>query len=131
MKVQELENYINSNYLRLVEECRGFCVEGDVGRLLKLEELRLYEGCEYCLIKTAVDHLNMPALVIPLRDGRVIELIRLHDYILELSDGMAQLHSVDEFLEVLSDYLDFGLLSRDEVVLISEWLGKGNTSLTQ
>jgi len=122
MDIQELNNYINNNYLMLIEECRGLCTEEDVGRMINLEEFQLYEGCEYCVIRTAIDHLNAPTLVISLRDGRMMELIKLHEHVLEICDDTIQLHSINEFLELLLDYLSFGLLSEDEVVRISEWL---------
>ena len=125
MNLQELEDYINTNYLRLFEECRGFCREGEVRGTLRFEELRLYEGCEFCIIKTAIDHLSMPTLVIPLKDGRVMELIKLGDYIIELSEESVQVFSVEDFLEELTDYLEFGLLADDEISLISKWLGEG------
>ncbi|MCD6428849.1 MAG: hypothetical protein J7L12_04470 [Desulfurococcales archaeon] len=127
MKLQELENYINANYSKLYEECKGICREEEVVGTLRFEELRLYEGCEFCIIKTAVDHLNMPTLVMPLKDGRVMELVKLSDYILELSEGAAQVFSTEDFLEELTDYLDFGLLTDEEVSMISKWLGKEKT----
>ena len=126
MKLQELEDYINTNYSKLYEECKGFCRE-EVGGTLRLEELRLYEGCEFCIIKTAIDHLNIPTLVIPLKDGRAMELVKLSDYILELSEETAQVFSTENFLEELTDYLDFGLLTDEEVSLISKWLGEERT----
>jgi len=124
MNLQELEDYINTNYTKLYEECKGFCREGEIGGTLRLEELRLYEGCEYCMIKTAIDHLNTPTLVIPLKDGRVMELAKLGSHILELSEESAQVHSTEDFLEELKDYLDFGMLTAEEATLISKWLSK-------
>ena len=122
MRLQELEDYINTNYLKLYEECRGFCREKDVGGIIRFEELRLYEGCDFCIVKTAIDHLNVPTLVISLKDGRAMELVKLSDYILEFSEESVQVFDIHNFLNELTDYLEFGLLTNEEVMLIRRWL---------
>ncbi len=122
MRLQELEDYINTNYLKLYEECRGFCREKDVGGIIRFEELRLYEGCDFCIVKTAIDHLNVPTLVISLKDGRAMELVKLSDYILEFSEESVQVFDIRNFLNELADYLEFGLLTNEEVMLIRRWL---------
>jgi len=122
MRLQELEDYINTNYLKLYEECRGFCREKDVGGIIRFEELRLYEGCDFCIVKTAIDHLNVPTLVISLKDGSAMELVKLSDYILEFSEESVQVFDIRNFLNELADYLEFGLLTNEEVMLIRRWL---------
>ena len=122
MKLQELEEYIHLHYTELYEECRGFCKESDAGGVIRLQELRLYEGCIYCIVRTAVDHLNVPTIIIPLKNGRTMELVRLSDYILEFSEEFVQVFDVENFMGELTDYLEFGLLSDDEISLIREWL---------
>jgi len=86
--------------------------------MLTLDVEQVYEGCEYCLIYTALDHLNLPTL--SLSSG--IEYVILDDAVIEVLENGVAIYSMNDFRERLRDLLEFGIITRDEVKDIEEWV---------
>ncbi|MCD6324129.1 MAG: hypothetical protein J7L55_03370 [Desulfurococcales archaeon] len=121
MKLEDLEEYIVEQAGELIDKCTGVCKES-VPPALRISEGIVYEGCDRCLIATAVDEVGLDTFSVTFRDGRFGEFIRLENAVIEITDDSAQVFSVSDFLEYLSDLMDFGLIGRNEFSDISAWV---------
>lgn len=116
--LKDLEAYILSNIDELTKECAHMCKIGDLHITLTLDVEEVYEGCEYCLIYVALDHLNLPTLSL----SSDIEYVILDDAVIEVLENGIATYSVSDFKERLNDLLEFGIITEDEVRSIEEWI---------
>ena len=116
--LKDVETYILGNIDELTKECTHMCRTNNVHIMLTLDVEQVYEGCEYCLIYTALDHLNLPTL--SLSSG--IEYVILDDAVIEVLENGVAIYSMNDFRERLRDLLEFGIITRDEVKDIEEWV---------
>jgi len=116
--LRDIETYILGNIDELTKECAHMCRANHVHIMLTLDVEQVYEGCEYCLIYTALDHLNLPTL--SLSSG--IEYVILDDAVIEVLENGVAIYSMSNFKERLKDLLEFGIVTKDEVKSIEEWV---------
>ncbi len=120
MKPEDIERYVLDNAERLLNSCGELCANATPA--LSLEEGRVYSGCDYCLLRTALDELSPPSLSVTLRNGEYCEFVYLEGYVLEVTEETAQLHGIEEFEEMLEDLEAFGIISAEDKNVIREWL---------
>lgn len=131
LRVDEFENYLVDNLSSLVQECAEFCRGEDIPALRLSEDL-IYEGCDYCLIRAALEKVRVSTYSMMLRDGSFYELSRFDDSVLEILGDTAELIPIGIFEDHLNDLLSFGLLTDEDADLILQWLGmRKNNLLTQ
>jgi len=116
--LKDIETYILGNIDELTKECAHMCRANHVHTMLTLDVEHVYEGCEYCLIYTALDHLNLPTLSL----SSDIEYVILDDAIIEVLENGVVVYSKSNFEERLKDLLEFGIVTKDEVKSIEEWV---------
>ncbi|OYT48782.1 MAG: hypothetical protein B6U85_01680 [Desulfurococcales archaeon ex4484_42] len=121
--LRDIETYILGNIDELTKECAHMCRANHIHTMLTLDVEEVYEGCEYCLIYTALDHLDLPTL--SLSSG--IEYVILDDAVIEVLENGVAIYSMNTFKERLRDLLEFGIVTKDEVKNIEEWV-KSRTS---
>jgi len=124
LRVDEFENYIMENLNALLEECVGLCGDSEPP-MLRLAEDIIYEGCDRCLIRAALDRVGVSTYSLTLRDGRFCELSRFDDGVIEVTDDTAELIPNEGISEYLDSLLSFGLISEEDAESILQWLGLG------
>ncbi len=113
MRLEELEEYVIKNSEELLKECEGICREGFIPEFNLVSDF-IYSDCDYCLLRSAVDRLNLPSVSLETSQGRRIEFIKLEDFILEVGEESAQVYPKDELEERISDLIDFGLINEED-----------------
>ena len=112
MHKEDIEKFIIEHIDELLKECAHMCREGTYYPI-ELREGISYEGCDYCILASALDHINAPSITIKLRDGSSLEFVPLGDYVLEIGEGLATLISIKDLEERLISMLrnDFSVES--------------------
>lgn len=124
LRIDEFENYMMRNLDSLLKECVGLC-EGSEPPTLSLTEDVIYEGCDRCLIRVALDRVGVSTYSLTFRDGRFCELSLFDDGIIEVTEETAELIPTGRISEYLDNLLSFGLLSEEAAESILQWLGLG------
>jgi len=128
--MEVVEEFIKGNMDDLIKECAHLCKDvSDVYGTLTLQEGVVYEGCESCIISTALDHLNLPSITIRTLSGELIEFTKVNDYVFEVTNSSVTIHTVNSLKDYLSDLVEFGIIDDESLKIISRWLiGEGNPS---
>ncbi len=120
MRKEDVEKYIIEHIDELIKECAHVCKETTY-YTLELREGISYEGCDYCIIASALDHINAPSITVKLRDGGSIEFVPLGDYVLEIGEGLATLISVKDLEERLNDLVTFNIIDEESARDVLKW----------
>ena len=123
--MEVVEEFIKGNMDDLIKECAHLCKDvSDVYGTLTLQEGVVYEGCESCIISTALDHLSLPSITIRTLSDELIEFTRVNDYVFEVTSSSVTIHTVNSLRDYLSDLVDFGIIDNDSLEIINKWLAE-------
>ena len=120
MHKEDIEKFIIEHIDELLKECAHMCREGTYYPI-ELREGISYEGCDYCILASALDHINAPSITIKLRDGSSLEFVPLGDYVLEIGEGLATLISIKDLEERLNDLVSFNIIDEDSARDVLRW----------
>ncbi|RLG80104.1 MAG: hypothetical protein DRO09_03520 [Thermoprotei archaeon] len=127
MCAEKLEEYVVKNLDDLLKECEGYCGLNDTVGLLRVDDGVVYEGCSYCIIRAAIDRMNLPSITVANPNGGLMEFVLVGDIVVELAESAAQVYSVSYLEERLNDLVLFNMVSDDEANIVMEWF-KGRLS---
>jgi hypothetical protein len=122
LKIAELEEYLIGNMGELISSCIGVCRESEIPQTMRLIEGLVYSGCDYCILKTAIDKITLPTIELSYRDGRIAEFILLEEAIIELGEESAQVIDRTYFDERLSELKEFGLITEEDANFLKNWV---------
>jgi len=121
--MEVVERYIMENIDELMKECAHVCREvGTVYVAILLNEDVVYEGCESCLITTALDHLGMPSITLRTLNGELMEFTLVNDYVFESIGSSVTIYRRDSLTEHLRDLVDFGVIDEESMRNAIDWL---------
>ncbi len=117
---EEFEEYVLKNLDELIANCSDVC---DVERLkaIKIADGLKYEGCELCVVKTALDKLSLPTYSITYEDGRFSEFVLIPPYVLDVRDQVLYVMNYESFKEYINDLLMFNAISVEVAEEIVKW----------
>ncbi len=121
MRLEELEKYIMDKLGDLIEKCIDVCKESTPPSLQISDDV-VYEGCDMCLLSTALDELGLDTFSVTFRDGRFGEFVRLSDGVIEVTENSLQFFRPDYFPEYLKDLEEFGLIDGEAVEEVKRWI---------
>ncbi len=122
MGLNRIEEELLSKVAEISEACRDFCKAGLCEGVPGLREGILYEGYDYCLIKTYVDALKTPTFTLMTRDGKYVEYVVLSDYVVEVGDEFVQFIHVDNFQEYVRDLVEFNVVENEVADELVRWV---------
>ncbi|MEM0015303.1 MAG: hypothetical protein QXS42_05450 [Zestosphaera sp.] len=122
MRLEEVEGGILNEVRELLSSCKGFCRDEREEDVLRLREETLYEGCEYCIIRTYFDAIGLPTYSIQTSGGKYIEYTILEEHVAEVGEDFIQFIRIDNFSEHVDDLVEFGIISAETAEELVKWV---------
>ncbi|MEM2021894.1 MAG: hypothetical protein QXP80_06685 [Zestosphaera sp.] len=122
MGLERIEEELLSKIAEISEACRDFCKAGLCEGVPRLREGILYEGYDYCLLKTYIDALKTPTFTLITKDEKYVEYVVLSDYVVEVGDEFIQFIHVSNFQEYLKDLAEFNVVGSGVADELVRWV---------
>lgn len=122
--MEEIEKNILNEMDELLSSCKELCKDERGVSVIKLKEEVLYEGCDYCLVKTYLDALGLPVYSIPTSEKKYVEYVVLEDYVAEVSEDFIQFIHVDNFPEHVESLVEFSVMSAELANELVKWVSE-------
>lgn len=117
MRLADVQKFIQERIGELIEKCISECRDAAPAAFY-LQEGLVYEGCDRCIIRTALDSINVGGISVNGIEG-FIEFIPLEDFVIVIGEETAEVvpyESLEEYIESLAEFGVIAGVSPEELI---------------
>lgn len=109
MRLADIQKYIQSRIGELIEKCISECRDA-APTAFYLQEGLIYDGCDRCLIRTALDSIDVGGITVNGIEG-FVEFIPLEDYVIVVGEETAEIVPYESLKEYVESMAEFGVIA--------------------
>ncbi len=109
MRLSDLQKIVQERIGELMEKCISECRDAAPAAFY-LQEGLVYEGCDRCLIRTAVDSIEVGGVSVNGIEG-FIEFIPLEDFVIVIGEETAEVVPYEALKEYIESLAEFGVIA--------------------